>query len=159
MKPCNGLSLKYTPKVLEQVPDARLLITGDHAGLTLPPAPNVTLTGYVPDIKSLMASSVGQHCSVAERGGTRLKILESMAIGTPVIATSKGAEGLDAIPGEHLLIADTPDAFAEQVIKTLGDRGIRDRFSVNGKRLVKEKYNWDTQMPRFLKLVEDAVND
>jgi polysaccharide biosynthesis protein PslH len=147
------------PKVLEQVPDARLLITGDHDGLPLPPASNVTLTGYVPDIKPLIASSWVSIAPLLSGGGTRLKILESMAIGTPVIATSKGAEGLDAIPGEHLLIADTPDAFADQVIKLLGARDIHDRLSVNGNRLVKEKYNWGTQMPSFLKLVEDAVND
>lgn len=150
---------KVFPRVLEQVPDARLLITGDHAGLTLPPAPNVTLTGYVPDIKSLMASSWISIAPLLNGGGTRLKILEAMAVGTPVIATSKGAEGLDAVPGEHLLIADTPDAFADQVIRTLGDRGTRDRLSINGKRLVKEKYNWETVMPRFLQLVEDAVSD
>lgn len=150
---------KVFPKVLEQVPDARLLITGDHAGLTLPPAPNVALTGYVQDIKSLMASSWISVAPLLSGGGTRLKILESMAAGTPVIATSKGAEGLDAVPDEHLLIADTPDAFANQVINTLANRGTRDRLSINGKRLVNEKYNWETILPRFLQLVEDAVND
>lgn len=145
------------PKVLEQVPDARLLITGDHAGLPLPPAPNVTLTGYVPDIKSLVASSWISIAPLLSGGGTRLKILEAMAVGTPVIATSKGAEGLDAVPDEHLLIADSPENFANQVIKVLKDRKMRDRLSVNGRRLVKEKYNWETMMPRFLQLVESVA--
>jgi polysaccharide biosynthesis protein PslH len=144
------------PKVLEQVPDARLLITGDHAGLPLPPVPNVTLTGYVEDIKSLVASSWISIAPLLRGGGTRLKILEAMAVGTPVIATSKGAEGLDAVPGNHLLIADTPDSFADQVIRTLTDGSARDRLSINGKNLVKEKYNWDTVMPRFLQLVDGA---
>lgn len=147
------------PKVLEQIPDARLSITGDHAGLPLPPVPNVTLTGYVADIKSLMASSWVSIAPLRSGGGTRLKILESMAVGTPVVATSKGAEGLDAIAGEHLLIADTPDTFADQVIRTLKDGSARDRLSINGKKLVKEKYNWDTVMPRYLQLVQNAVDN
>ena len=146
------------PRVLEQVPDARLLITGDNTGLTLPPVPNVTMTGYVGNIKSLLASSWISIAPLLNGGGTRLKILEAMAVGTPVIATSKGAEGLDAVPDEHLLIADTPEVFADQVIRTLRDRDTRDRLSINGKHLVKEKYNWETMMPRFLQLVEDAVH-
>lgn len=147
------------PKVLEQIPDARLSITGDHAGLPLPPIPNVTLTGYVADIKSLMASSWVSVAPLRSGGGTRLKILESMAAGTPVVSTTKGAEGLDAIAGEHLLIADTPDSFADQVTRTLKDGSVRDRLSINGKKLVKEKYNWDTVMPRYLQLVQNAVDN
>jgi glycosyltransferase involved in cell wall biosynthesis len=145
------------PKVLEQVPDARLLITGDHAGLPLPPAPNVKLTGYVADIKSLIASSWVSVAPLLSGGGTRLKILEAMAVGTPVISTTKGAEGLDARADEHVLIADSPQAFADQVIRTLKDGSLRKRLSVHGQRFVKEKYNWETMMPRFLQLVEGAA--
>lgn len=146
-------------KVLEQVPDARLLITGDHAGQPLPPAPNVTLTGYVADIKSLMASSWVSIAPLQSGGGTRLKILESMAVGTPVVSTTKGAEGLDATPGEHLLIGDSPDEFADNVIQVLKEKKLRSQLSVQGNRLVKEKYNWKTMMPRFLQLVEKTGFD
>lgn len=147
------------PKVLEQVPDARLLITGDHAGLPLPPAPNVTLTGFVPDIKLLMASSWISVAPLRSGGGTRLKILESMAVGTPGIATSKGAEGLDAVPGEHLLIADSAEEFAGCVIQVLKDKKLRERLSTSGSRFVRANYNWETMMPRFLQLVQNAVDD
>lgn len=147
------------PKVLKQIPEARLLITGDHAGLPLPPVPNVTLTGFVPDIKSLMASSWISVAPLRRGGGTRLKILESMAVGTPVIATSKGAEGLDAVSGEHLLIADSPEEFASRVIQVLKDKNLRDRLSASGSRFVRANYNWETMMPRFLQLVQNAVDD
>jgi polysaccharide biosynthesis protein PslH len=145
------------PRVLEQVPDARLLITGDHANLPLPPAPQITLTGYVADIKSLIASSWISIAPLLSGGGTRLKILEAMALGTPVVATTKGAEGLGAVSGEHLLIADTPEDFADQVNKVLGNRNMRDQLSANGNRFVRENYNWETTMPRFLQLVESTA--
>jgi len=90
-------------------------------------------------------------------GGTRLKILEAMAIGTPVVATSKGAEGLNVISGEHLLIADSADKFADCVIALLKDDALHDRLSVNGKLFVHENYDWKTAMPRFLDLVESIV--
>jgi len=145
------------PKILSQIPEVRLLITGDHANLPLPSFRNVTLTGYVEDIKSLIASSWISIAPLLSGGGTRLKILEAMAIGTPVIATSKGAEGLDSMPGKHLLLADSADSFADQVVNVLRNRELRDRLAVNGKQLVKEKYNWEAVLPRFLNAIENTV--
>jgi len=145
------------PIILEQVPDAHLVITGDHADLPLPPTPNITLAGYVDDIKSLIASSWVSIAPLLSGGGTRLKILEAMAMGVPVVSTSKGAEGLDSISGEHLLVADSPGAFAHEVVKILMNRHLRNQLSVNGSFLVKEKYNWETVIPRFLQLVENTV--
>jgi glycosyltransferase involved in cell wall biosynthesis len=75
-------------------------------------------------------------------GGTRLKILESLAIGTPVVSTSKGAEGLDLAPGEDLILADPADSFAQAVIRLLTDPSLRDRLSAHGKLTVKAKYDW-----------------
>jgi polysaccharide biosynthesis protein PslH len=145
------------PKVLEQLPDVRLLVTGDHANLPLPSVSNITLTGYVEDIKPVIASSSISLAPLLRGGGTRLKILEAMALGTPVVATTKGAEGLEAIPGEHLLLADAPEDFANQVIRLLRSPNLRDHISKNGKRFVKEKYNWEMVMPYFLQLVDRAA--
>jgi glycosyltransferase involved in cell wall biosynthesis len=147
------------PLILEHVPDVHLVITGDHANLPLPPAPRVTLVGYVDDIKSMIASSWISIAPLLSGGGTRLKILEAMAVGTPVVSTSKGAEGLDSISDEHLLVADSPSAFANQVIKLLNSKTLRARLSMNGKRFVKENYNWDFVFPRFLHLLENIVGD
>jgi glycosyltransferase involved in cell wall biosynthesis len=77
------------PKILERVPDAQLIITGDHANLSIPPVSNVTLVGHVSDINTLIASSWVSLAPLLSGGGTRLKILEAMA-GTPVVSTSKG---------------------------------------------------------------------
>jgi len=145
------------PRVQAQVPDVRLTITGDHANLPLPPADNVTLTGFVDDVRPLIASSWVSLAPIRLGGGTRLKILEAMALHTPMVATSKGAEGLDVQHEEHLLIADTPNAFAEAVIRLLKEPSLRQRLTDNAYELVREKYDWDVVMPRFLDLVEQVA--
>ncbi len=83
-------------RIKDQYPAARLTITGNHADLPLPPAPDITRTGFVPDVRPLIAGSWAAVVPMRQGGGTRLKILEAMALGVPVIATTKGAEGLDA---------------------------------------------------------------
>lgn len=145
------------PQILEQVPDVNLVITGDHADLPLPPMPGVTLVGYVDDIKTIIGSSWISVAPLLSGGGTRLKILEAMAVGTPVVSTSKGAEGLGSISGEHLLVADSPNAFANQVTSLLKNKTLREQLSVNGKQFVKENYNWESVTPRFLRLVENTI--
>ncbi|NWG35221.1 MAG: glycosyltransferase [Chloroflexi bacterium] len=145
------------PLILAQVPDTQLIITGDHENLPLPSLRNVTLSGYVDDIKSLIASCAVSVAPLLSGGGTRLKILEAMALGTPVVATSKGAEGLEARAGEHLLVADEAGEFAKCVIKTLQDESLRLRLAESAHRLVCEKYNWGSVLPVYLRLLEAAL--
>jgi len=146
------------PRVQAQAPEVSLTITGDHANLPLPPAENVTLTGFVAEVRPLVASAWASLAPMRVGGGTRLKILEAMALGTPVVATSKGAEGLDVQPGEHLLIADTAEAFAAAVLRLLQEPGLRQRLADKAYQVVCEKYDWAATMPRFLGLVERMVN-
>ena len=145
------------PHVLEQVPDAELIITGDHANLPLPSDKNVTLAGYVDDIKGLIASSSVSIAPLWSGGGTRLKILEAMAIGIPVVATSKGAEGLDVCSGEHLFIADDPIEFSNYVIRLLRDETLHRDVAQKAYRLVQEKYDWGVKIDDFVKLVVSVV--
>lgn len=145
------------PRIRSQVAGVHLVITGDHANLPLPSMEGLTLAGYVEDIKPLVASSCVSIAPLLSGGGTRLKILEAMALGTPVVSTSKGAEGLDAINGEHLLIGDDPVAFADSIVKVLTDNQLRTRIAAGAHEFVKEKYNWNTVLPRFLQLVEHTA--
>lgn len=92
------------PIIRQNVPQLRLTITGDHAGKPLPSADGVTLTGFVDDVRPLIAGAGAAVVPIRQGGGTRLKILEAMAVGTPVVATSKGAEGLDVTDGENILL-------------------------------------------------------
>lgn len=146
------------PLVLKQISDAKLIITGDHANLSLPTTENTTFAGYVDDIKSLIASCGVSLSPLWSGGGTRLKILEAMAIGTPVVATSKGAEGLIVQNGKHVLIADQPETFAASIIKVMREKELRDSLSSNALDLVKKNYDWKTVMPGFLVLLEKVVS-
>ncbi|MGE5222655.1 MAG: glycosyltransferase family 4 protein [Omnitrophica WOR_2 bacterium] len=146
------------PLVSASVSDVRLAITGDPAGRPLTLAQGVTLTGFLEDIRPLVASSWACLAPIHTGGGTRLKIIEAMALKTPVIATSKGAEGIEIQNGKNILIADTPKAFAQAVIELLKNPDLRRELSTNAFRLVQEKYDWAVVMPRFLSLVEKSAS-
>lgn len=146
------------PLVLQQIPDAKLTITGDHENLPLPSNQNIVLAGYVEDIKSLIASSMVSIAPLQSGGGTRLKILEAMAIGTPVVATFKGAEGLDAQNGAHLLVTDEPKMFASHVINLLQDRALHKKISINATALVADKFNWSKVMLKFFELIQEIAD-
>src|SRR3990172_3847831 len=99
------------PQLRAQIPGVRLVITGEHANLPLPEREGVFLTGIVEDVRPYLARGWLSIVPLQSGGGTRFKILESMALRTPVVSTTKGAEGLDAQPGVHLLVADDPQEF------------------------------------------------
>jgi glycosyltransferase involved in cell wall biosynthesis len=145
--------------IRSQVPGVNLKITGDHANRPLPNIDGVTLTGFVDDIRQLIASSWISLAPIWSGSGTRLKILEAMALGTPVVATSKGAEGLEVNHGVHILIADTPESFAEMVVRLLRDKELRRHLADNAYQLMREKYDWAVVMPRFLNLVERVATN
>ena len=75
-------------------------------------------------------------------GGTKLKILEAMALGRPVITTTIGAEGIDAVAGQSILIADDPAAMAAQTVNILTDADRRRQIALAGRRLVERHYDW-----------------
>jgi polysaccharide biosynthesis protein PslH len=145
------------PIILNRLPDVHFKITGEHHGLLLPSKENVILTGYVEDVKPLIARSWISLAPIRLGGGTRMKILEAMALRTPVVSTTKGAEGLDVQDNVHLLIADTPEKYADCIIRLLKDPHLRKRIGDNAYNLVKEKYDWAVVMPHFLKFVEGLV--
>jgi polysaccharide biosynthesis protein PslH len=147
------------PGIREQVPEASLTITGstsgvDLAGLALDES--VCLTGFVEDVRRPVAGAAVCVAPIRQGGGTRLKILEAMALGTPVVATSKGAEGLNVRHDRDILIADEPADFASQVVRLLGDLGLRKHVAGNARRLVEERYDWAQIGQEFVRLVESV---
>jgi glycosyltransferase involved in cell wall biosynthesis len=74
-----------------------------------------------------------------------------------VIATSKGAEGLDVTHGEHLLVTDDPAGFAAGTLALLRDEGLRARLAANARRLVEARYDWGAIGQHFVRLVEETV--
>ena len=149
---------KVYPHILAKLPDAKLTITGDHADKPISVRKNVNLVGYIDDIKSLIASSQASVVPLLVGGGTRLKILEAMALNTPVVSTAKGAEGLNVNHEENILIANEPEAFAEAVIRLLRDPDLHKRLSDNAYKLVSEHYNWPNVTPHFISLVDKIAD-
>ena len=134
------------PRVLAQVPEARLTIIGKN-----PPAairhlpfaiPNVEVTGYVKDPTPYLAETAAFIVPLHAAGGMRVKILDAWCWGVPIVSTSIGAEGIAVRDGEDILIADTPDTFAQAVVRVLRDPTLGERFRQNGRRWVEERYNW-----------------
>ena len=148
------------PHIRRQVNNVSLTITGRTTGVQLSDLKlheSVRLSGYVDDIRPVIARAAVCVVPLRQGGGTRLKILEAMALGTPVVATSKGAEGLEVTPGYDILIADEPAEFAQQVINLLGDGALRHRLATNARHLVERRYDWQQIGRRFVDLVEAAV--
>ena len=133
------------PQVRAQKPELRLRITGkttQEQRNALPHIDGIEFTGYVEDIRTAVASAWAEVVPLREGAGTRLKILEALALGTPVIATTKGAEGLELVNGQDLLIADTPQQFVEATLRLLNDPSLRMSLGQRGQQSVRERYNW-----------------
>ncbi len=145
------------PLIRAEVPGVRLTITGDPDGRPPLTGPNVTQTGRVADVHALIAASAVSIVPIRSGGGTRLKILESIATGTPVVTTSKGVEGLELRSGEHLLIANTPGEFAKAVIRLLSEPNCARSITENALRVVRERYDRAVVLPEFTRLVHGVA--
>ncbi|MFY9744551.1 MAG: glycosyltransferase [Candidatus Sulfotelmatobacter sp.] len=103
---------------------------------------NVTLTGWVEDIRPYLARAAVCIVPLRIGGGTRLKIFEAMAMAKAVVSTSVGAEGLPVSSGRNICLADTPRDFADRVISLLEDSSERRRIGTAARMMVQEKYSW-----------------
>lgn len=105
--------------------------------------PDITLVSDPEDIRPWIWKAAVYVCPIRDGGGTRLKILDALALGKAVVSTSIGYEGLKVNPEEDILVADTAPEFARQVLRLLGDAGLRARLGANGRRLVERLYGWE----------------
>jgi len=146
------------PIIQENIPTAELTITGNHLDLPLPKANYLNLTGLVDDVRPLIAQSTCSVVPILSGGGTRLKILEAVALGTPVITTTKGVEGLDLTPGDDILVGDNPKEFADAVIKVLTDAETGQKLATNALKKVQENYDWAQIVPDLLDLAQKVID-
>jgi glycosyltransferase involved in cell wall biosynthesis len=149
------------PQVRAAVPEAVFTVTGRTDGVDLgglPEADSVRFSGPLDDIRSAIARSWLSVAPICSGGGTRLKILESLAVGTPVVSTSKGVEGLDLVNDRHVLVADDPQAFATAVIRLLRNPKLRRRLGEGGRREVARLYDWERIGAAFCSVVEHAAS-
>jgi len=104
--------------------------------------PGVRCHGYVPDVRPHLTAASCSIVPIRVGGGTRLKILDSWASGTPVVSTTVGCEGLEARDGHNILIRDDPRAFADAVVQVLSDADLRGRLQDAGRATAERRYSW-----------------
>ena len=119
----------------------------------------VELTGYVEDVRPLMRQAACHIVPLRSGGGTRLKILNSWAMGKPVVSTSVGCEGLDAVDGDNILIRDDPADFADAVRAVLESPPLRRRLSDGARETVARLYSWDVLGRSLKELYLSATHD
>jgi glycosyltransferase involved in cell wall biosynthesis len=134
------------PRIRAVVPEATFAVVGRK-----PPervrrlaSPSVMVTGTVPDVRPFMRDAAVFVVPLRSGSGTRLKILEALASGCAVVSSSVGCEGLDVTDGQDILVADTPGAFADAVVRCLRDPDLRARLGARGRALVERWYRWET---------------
>jgi hypothetical protein len=127
-------------------PTADIIALGGRGG--------IRVAGEVPDLAPLYRSHAVFAAPIRFGSGTRLKILEAMASGIPVVSTTVGAEGLGMIPGTHLLVADDAEAFAESLARLLHDDELRHRLAEAARAEVVARFGWDAIAHRALAVVD-----
>ena len=149
------------PNVHRRLPDARLVIVGRN-----PPArlrqrveamPGVELHADVPDVRPFMESSAVMAVPLRIGGGSRLKILEALAAGLPVVSTRIGAEGLAIRPGQDFTLADTAGDMADRLVECLSTPAPYRRQAQEGRGIVASRYDWSTLSDRLERVWERAV--
>jgi polysaccharide biosynthesis protein PslH len=134
------------PLLLDKASDATLTIVGRNPGPeieSLADDRSIRIAANVPDVRRYYQEAAVSAVPLRSGGGTRIKILESMALGVPVVSTSIGCEGLEAIDGDHILIADRPADFAQKIYDVISDINLAKRIAENARRLIENKYDWN----------------
>ena len=134
------------PFVKEMVPGVNLWIVGNNPSLRVRHLSlkdeAVKVTGFVEDVRPFIGKAKVYIVPLRIGGGTRLKILEAMAMHKPVVSTSVGCEGLDVADGRHLLVRDNPREFAQAIAELVKDKELSAGLATAGRKLVREKYDW-----------------
>jgi glycosyltransferase involved in cell wall biosynthesis len=133
------------PLIRAQVPTATWQIVGKEPPpevQDLAKLPGVSVTGAVPDTKPYLAAAAVAIAPLLIGSGTRLKILEALAMGKAVVSTSLGCEGLAVVSGKHLIVADQPAALAQSIVDLLRNAEQRTALGRAGRALVETEYSW-----------------
>jgi polysaccharide biosynthesis protein PslH len=150
------------PLVRNEIPSVAL----DIVGMNPPPEvkalamhPDVTVTGFVPDTRPYISSAAIAIAPLKTGSGTRLKILEAMSMSTAVVSTSIGAEGIKYTNQSDIVIADTNNEFAAQIVTLLKNRERRAHIGKNARILVTEQYDWRYLAAKQEEVWQRAIRD
>jgi len=135
---------KTFPLVKKKIPGVKIYIVGKQPPkiLTQYRSESVIITGSVPDVRPYVWRSSVYVVPLRMGGGTRLKVLEAMAMKLPIVSTTIGCEGIDVQDGDTLLIRDTPEQFADAVAELFENKALRNRLTEKGFEKVLRNYDW-----------------
>jgi len=154
------LVYRIMPLVRQRVPDATLLLAGRSSD-ALPSAranlPGIEHLGFVPDIDSLYARSRVICCPIVNGGGTRLKLIEGAAQGRPMVSTRVGAEGLDLIDGEEIMLRDDDKALAVACVQLLQDDALCLRLGEAARRKAVRLYDGHNIQEEVVRLMRERM--
>jgi len=148
------------PIIRRKIQGVKFMIVGRNPGpevQDLKNDPHVIVTGEVANVIPYYYKSAVVAVPLRSGGGTRIKILEAMSLGRPVVTTAIGCEGLDVKDGEHLLIANEPEQFAEKIALLLKDRQMYDHISTQGRQLVEIEYDWGKIAGRLIDAYTELI--
>jgi glycosyltransferase involved in cell wall biosynthesis len=142
------------PLITRQMPQATLTILGKNppADFLQMAAENpgvITVTGYVPELKPYLEQAALMVIPVRAGSGMRVRILEALAQAMPMVTTTIGLEGIDARHGEEVLVADTAEDFASQVIRLMGDVELQASLAERGRQLAERAYDWHVVLKKL----------
>jgi len=149
------------PLLREKRPAIKLDIVGadpSPAVRKLGELPGVTVTGSVPDVRPYLRRSALMVAPLNIARGTQNKILEAMAASVPVVTSRLAAGGVDAVGGEHLLVASTPEEYRDACLRILGDFAERRRLAQAGRARMLSHHAWPSSMKRLDAIIERAVS-
>ena len=121
--------------------------------------PGVHITGTVDDVRPYVERASVYVVPLRIGGGSRLKILEALAMGRAVVSTTVGAEGLDVVHDRHVVLADDPRSFAQAVLRLLDDSKRCQELAAEGRRLVEQRYGWDALAERLEGFIHEVAGE
>jgi glycosyltransferase involved in cell wall biosynthesis len=149
------------PLVQAVIPNARLVIAGRNAASLADRLPNsswLTLASNPEDMRPILDEAWITVVPLRSGSGTRLKILEAMAMKVPVVSTAIGAEGLGAVDGDVILIRESPAAQAEAAVQLLSDPHARAELAERASAWVRERFSWDRLVQQAVEEVQQLVS-
>jgi glycosyltransferase involved in cell wall biosynthesis len=148
------------PLIKHQIPFAQFIIAGMHPTRQIRKLADgqTTVTGYVPDIRAYLSKAAVCVAPLRIAMGVQNKILEAMAMGVPVVATSIANQGINATHEREILVADEPASFAEATTRLLTDQRLRDTIRKNAKQFIGQNFCWESNLQRLDELIAKATH-
>lgn len=140
------------PALRQEIPLAHILFVGQKPSAqvsALNSRPGVQVTGWVPDTRPFIADAAVYAVPLRMGGGTRLKVLEAMAMGKAIVSTTRGVEGIACVDGREVVIADTARDLAHAIAALLRDKARARELGANARKLAEQLYDWHKIVPRF----------